>query len=124
MTYEGEPNSVAARIEFTHHVIKRKTNREDWLVKSNSYRDTRQKLPEMEAIMREKGKWYQKFDEDEGLIKYYCLINNLEVYCGILIENENVILITTYWPYTQKMKRRLFPRNMENFERIILQEEE
>ena len=46
-------------------------------------------------------------------------MNNLEVYCGILIDSyEPYILITTYYPYSNKLKRRLFPKGKENYERF------
>jgi hypothetical protein len=124
MTYEAPPEVLRLKIEFTRHVVHRKTTRADWLVQTNSYRETREKLPELERILREKGRWYRKFDTEEGLMKYYCIVSNLEVYCGILMEEKGIILVKTYWPYTSKMKRRIFPRGVENYERFILDEEE
>tara|TARA_B100000029_G_scaffold120744_1_gene114091 strand:+ start:408 stop:692 length:285 start_codon:yes stop_codon:yes gene_type:complete len=68
--------------------------------------------------MIQKGRWYCRYDNDEKLLKFFCIVNKLEVYCGIYIDDEDIILITTYYSYTQKMKRRLFPRRKENFESI------
>ena len=47
------------------------------------------------------------------------IVNNLEVYCGILIDSRDpYILITTYYPYSGKLKRKLFQRGKENYERF------
>ena len=105
-------------IVFTHHAIERKTEREDWLVRTIKYQETRKRQDELSSLMTRKGSWYCRFDDEDKLLKFYCIINNLEVYCGIFIEDEDIILITTYYSYTQKMKRRLFPKGMENFDSI------
>ena len=105
-------------IVFTHHAIERKTERQDWLVRTKKYGETRERKNALSSLMVKKGKWFCRFDNEEKLLKFYCIINNLEVYCGIYVDDEDIILITTYYPYTSKMKRRLFPRGMENFDPI------
>ena len=105
-------------IVFTHHAIERKTEREDWLVRTRKYQETRKRKDELSSLMIRKGKWYCRFDDKDKILKFYCIINNLEVYCGIFIEDEDIILITTYYSYTPKMKRRLFPKGMENYDAI------
>ena len=105
------------KIVFTHHYKKRKTERDDYFLPTVKYAETANSIPSTERILRRKGKWYGRMDEDEGLYKLFCIVNNLEVYCGIIIddEEETYILITTYWPYTSKMKRKLYRRGRENF---------
>ena len=108
-------------IEFSHHSIKRKTERSDYFLPSSKYIQNKKQMPILKNILIKKGTWYRNND-DEGLTKYYCIVNNLEVYCGILIDSlEPYILITTYYPYTRKLKRRLFPKGKENYERFNLQ---
>ena len=105
-------------IVFTHHAIKRKTERQDWLVRTKRYGETRERKDTLTKLMIRKGRWFCRYDSDEKILQFYCIVNNLEVYCGIYIDDEDIILITTYWPYTQKMKRRLYPRRRGNFEPI------
>jgi hypothetical protein len=123
VTYEAPPEVRSLSIAFTRHVVERKTTRDDWLVRTNTYRETRKKIPEVEQLLREKGRWFRRFDEEEKLMKCYCIVNNLEVYCGVILDDEEIIVITTYYPYTQKMKRRLFPRRFENYQRFILEKQ-
>lgn len=106
------------KIEFTHHSMERKTQRDDYILSSNKYFQNKKKIPNLRNILIRKGIWYKKEGLD-GLTRYYCIVNNLEVYCGILIDSyEPYILITTYYPYSSKLKRRLFPRGKENYERF------
>ena len=111
-------------IIFTRHVIERKTERVDYLVRTPTISETRSKVPELENLLREKGIWYSIDDEGEGLTKFFCIVNQLEVYCGILIDENNreIILMTTYWPYTKRMKTRLFPRGKPQYSRYNLPE--
>ncbi len=106
------------RIEFTNHYLRRKIERNDYIVPTNSWKETRVNNPTVEAVLRKKGKWFRRFSYDEGLTRVFCIVNNLEVYCGIIIpeSNNNIVLITTYYPYSSKMKKKLFPRGKENFE--------
>tara|TARA_B100001142_G_C14033064_1_gene538900 strand:- start:309 stop:650 length:342 start_codon:yes stop_codon:yes gene_type:complete len=105
-------------IEFSHHSMDRKTQRDDYILPSNIYFKNKKKIPDLRNILIRKGTWYKKEDL-YGLTRYYCIVNNLEVYCGILIDShEPYILITTYYPYSGKLKRRLFPRGKENYERF------
>jgi len=106
------------KIAFTHHAIERKTERKDWMVRTQKYRDTRKSRPELESLLRNKGTWYVCDEEDDGIVRFYCVVNQLEVYCGIGVDDE--IIITTYYPYTKKFKRRLFPRGKASFERFFL----
>jgi hypothetical protein len=108
-------------IEFSHHSMKRKTHRDDYILPSNKYIQNKKKIPNLRNILIRKGNWYKKEDQ-EGLTRYYCVVNNLEVYCGIMIDSdEPYILITTYYPYSGKLKRRLFPKGEENYERFNLE---
>ena len=93
-------------IVFTNHVIERKTERADYLVRTPTIADTRRSVPELEKLLREKGIWYSIDDEEEGLTKFFCIVNQLEVYCGLLIDEDGseLILMTTYWPYNKRMK--------------------
>ncbi len=106
------------RIEFTHHFTKRKTERNDYLIPTCHYRDTRVSKQKVESTMRRKGKWFYRYSQKEGIIRTYCIVNKLEVYCGILIDEDDdlIVLITTYFPYSSKIKKKLFPRGRENFE--------
>lgn len=116
---------VYLRIVFTNHVMQRKAERLDYLVRTPTVRDTRTRVPELENLLRKKGIWYYIDDEEEGLTKYFCIVNQLEVYCGILIKEDNeddLILITTYWPYNKGMKTRLFPRGKPQYARFYLPE--
>lgn len=108
-------------IIFTHHAIEKKTERADWLVRTNYYGETRKKEPQLEELLRNKGIWYEREGKD-GITRFYCIVNKLEVYCGILLEEEDDILITTYYPYTSKMRKRLFPQKRESYERFFLPE--
>ncbi len=110
------------RIEFTKHYTRRKTERNDYILPSNNYRETTTCRPSVEQSLRWKGKWYYRQTQD-GLLRTYCILNNLEVYCGIVIDNEEdpYILITTYYPYSSKIKKKLFPRGRENFERFDIE---
>ena len=104
-------------IHFSHHALERKTTRADYLFPSSKYIDNKNKIPLLRNILSSKGKWYIRHDKD-GITRYYCILNNLEVYCGILIDSPDpYILITTYYPYTGKVKRKLFPRGKESYER-------
>lgn len=105
-------------IVFTHHFVERKTERTDYLVSTKRYSETRKNRPRTERLLRDKGRWYCKYDHEECITRLYCIVNNLEVYCAILIDDEvePYILITTYYPYTSKVKRKLFPKGVENFE--------
>ena len=112
-------------IIFTRHVIERKTERADYLVRTPTIKETKEKVPELENLLRTKGTWYSKDDEEDGLTKFYCIVNHLEVYCGILIEQEeggedDYILMTTYWPYNKKMKTRMLPRGRPQYSRFTL----
>lgn len=111
-------------IAFTNHVIERKTERTDYLVRTPTIAETRSRVPELEKLLRRKGNWYSIDDEEEGLTKFFCIVNQLEVYCGILIdENDSqLILMTTYWPYNKRMKSRLFPRGKPQYSRYYLPE--
>ena len=115
---EGSSDFVKNPIVFSHHAFERKTERQDWLVRTKRYGETRQRKDALSNLMIQKGRWYCRYDNDEKLLKFFCIVNKLEVYCGIYIDDEDIILITTYYSYTQKMKRRLFPRRKENFESI------
>jgi hypothetical protein len=110
-------------IIFTHHAIEKKTERADWLVRTEHYGETRRKKAELEELLRTKGEWYEREGKD-GITRYYCIVNKLEVYCGIYLDDEDIILITTYYPYTSKMRKRLFPKKRQSFERYHLPEEE
>ncbi len=105
------------KIVFTHHYKERKTERADYFLPTNKYVETARSIPSTERILRRKGNWYGRMDKEEGIYKIFCIVNNLEVYCGIIIdyEEEPYILITTYWPYTSKMKNKLYRRGEENF---------
>ena len=109
-------------IVFTNHVIERKTERADYLVRTPTIADTRRSVPELEKLLREKGIWYSIDDEEEGLTKFFCIVNQLEVYCGLLIDEDGseLILMTTYWPYNKRMKTRLFPRGKPQYSRYFL----
>ena len=115
---DSSGDAMQNSIVFTHHAIERKTEREDWLVRTSKYQETRKRKDDLSSLMTRKGNWFCRYDDEEKLLKFYCIINNLEVYCGIFVEEEDIILITTYYSYTPKMKRRLFPRGMENFDSI------
>lgn len=105
-------------IEFSHHSIERKTERSDYFLPSSKYAKNKKQISKLRAILIRKGNWYKNNDE-YGLTRYYCILNNLEVYCGILIDSlDPYILITTYYPYTRKLKRRLFPKGKENYEKF------
>jgi hypothetical protein len=106
------------KIVFTHHAIEKKTERNDWLIRTKKYHDTRTMMPKLESLLRDKGKWYACEEEDDGIVRFYCIVNQLEVYCGIGVNDE--IIITTYYPYTKKVKRRLFPRGKTSFERFFM----
>jgi hypothetical protein len=104
------------KIIFSHHYKKRKTERDDYFLPTVRYVETADSIPNTERILRLKGKWHGRMDKEEGLYKLFCIVNNLEVYCGIIIDDvEPYILITTYWPYTSKMKRKLYPRGRDDF---------
>ena len=105
------------KIIFTHHYKKRKTERDDYFLPSVKYAQTANSIPSTERILRRKGKWYGRMDEEEGLYKLFCIVNNLEVYCGIIIDDDEraIYPITTYWPYTSKMKRKPLPPRKTEF---------
>ncbi len=107
-------------IVFTHHFVERKTERDDYLLSTKRYSETRRNKARTERLLRNRGRWYCKYDHQEGVTRLYCIVNNLEVYCAILIDDEvePYILITTYYPYTSKVKRKLFPKGVESFEPI------
>lgn len=108
-------------IEFSHHSMERKTQRDDYLLPSTTYIQNKEKIPILRNVLIRKGTWYKK-EELDGLTRYYCIVNNLEVYCGILIDSyDPYILITTYYPYSSKLKRRLFPKGKENYERFYVE---
>jgi len=107
------------KIIFTHHAIEKKTERSDWLVRTKQYWETRRMKPQLESLLRFKGVWYVNYETGDGITKFYCVINQLEVYCGIMVE-DNEILITTYYPYSKRIKRRLFPKGRPSYERFIL----
>ncbi len=108
------------KIKFTHHYAQRKTERADYIHSTNKYGETARSNPRIERILRQKGKWYSQLDPEEGIFRLYCIVNNLEVYCGIIIDDKEdpYVLITTYYPYSAKLKKRLFPRRAENYERF------
>ena len=107
-------------IQFSHHALERKTERSDYFLPSSELVQNKKQIPSLKNILIKKGTWYRNNDAF-GLTRYYCILNNLEVYCGILIDSfDPYILITTYYPYTSKLKKRLFPKGKENYERFNL----
>ena len=102
-------------IKFTNHFVERKTERDDYLLSTKRYSETRKNKTRTERLLRERGRWYSKYDREEGITRLYCIVNNLEVYCAVMIDDpmDPYILITTYFPYTSKVKRKLFPKGIE-----------
>ena len=109
-------------IKFTNHFVERKTERDDYLLSTKRYSETRKNKTRTERLLRERGRWYSKYDREEGITRLYCIVNNLEVYCAVMIDDpmDPYILITTYFPYTSKVKRKLFPKGIESFEQFNL----
>ena len=107
-------------IKFTNHFVERKTERDDYLLSTKRYSETRKNKTRTERLLRERGRWYSKYDREEGITRLYCIVNNLEVYCAVMIDDpvDPYILITTYFPYTTKVKRKLFPKRIESFEQF------
>lgn len=105
-------------ILFTHHAIERKTQREDWLIRTPTRTQTKQAVPVLEEMVRRKGRWFWRRDPETGIIMLYCIVSNLEVYCGVVAEHQgkSKAIITTYYPYTSKMKKRLYLKRYENYE--------
>ena len=105
-------------IFFTYHAIQRKTEREDWMIRTPTRAQTRKSAPALEDLMRRKGRWSYRRDQETGLIMVYCIVNNLEVYCGVMEGHHGQwkAVITTYYPYTSKMKKRLYLKRYENYE--------
>ena len=107
-------------IKFTKHFVERKTERDDYLLSTKRYSETRRNKARTERLLRERGRWYRKYDREEEITRLYCIVNNLEVYCAVMIDDpvDPYILITTYFPYTTKVKRKLFPKRIESFEQF------
>ena len=86
-------------IFFTYHAIQRKTEREDWMIRTPTRAQTRKSAPALEDLMRRKGRWSYRRDQETGLIMVYCIVNNLEVYCGVIEDDSSQeVIITTYSP--------------------------
>jgi hypothetical protein len=94
------------KIALSNHVIYRMLDREDWLNEYKNYREVRVATNEIVTKLKTKGIWYESDEYKNPEVSYYCIMNNLTVYCGILIEDDNTILLTTFYPYTQRIKRR------------------
>jgi len=108
------------KIIFTKHFKERKLERNDYLVPVNQPSELQENMPRLESILRNKGNWYVNYETKDTIPRTYCIVNNLEVYCGLIVENDPdlEIVITTYYPYSKKLKKRLFPRGRPNFERM------
>ena len=105
-------------IYFTQHAIQRKAQRGDWLIRTPTRKEARSAVPALEELLRRKGRWFSREDPETEMIMFYCIVNNLEVYCGV-IEGQHgqwKAVITTYYPYTSKMKKRLYLKRYENYE--------
>ena len=94
-------------IFFTYHAIQRKTEREDWMIRTPTRAQTRKSAPALEDLMRRKGRWSYRRDQETGLLMVYCIVNNLEVYCGVIEDDSSQkVIITTYYSYTSKMRKK------------------
>jgi len=49
-------------IFFTYHAIQRKTEREDWMIRTPTRAQTRKSAPALEDLMRRKGRWSYRRD--------------------------------------------------------------
>ena len=88
-------------IFFTYHAIQRKTEREDWMIRTPTRAQTRKSAPALEDLMRRKGRWSYRRDQETGLLMVYCIVNNLEVYCGVIEDDSSQkVIITTYYSYS------------------------
>ena len=74
--------------------------------------------PDLEELMRRKGRWFSRMDPETGMIMMYCIVNNLEVYCGVIEGHHGQwkAVITTYYPYTPGVKKKLYLKRHENYE--------
>ena len=97
-------------IVFTHHVIERMMTRNDWLNNYKNYKELKADKENIATKMKRTGVWYT--DEDwttkQKTVRFYCVLNTLSVFCGVLDTSEETrkIILTTFYPYTQKMKRK------------------
>ena len=109
-------------IRFTHHFRQRKIERDDYLVPTSGFPELRTEIPMVEKIMRKKGNWFVNYDTKDSIPRIYCIVNNLEVYCGLIVDTDfgNEIVITTYYPYSKKMWKRLYPKGKSNFEKMAM----
>ena len=105
-------------IYFTKHALHRKTQRNDWLIRTPTWGEANQSVPSLEKLLVTKGKWFGRKDPDTGMKMIYCIVNKLEVYCGVIEgqEGHNKAIITTYYPYIPSVKKKLYRRREENFE--------
>ena len=112
-------------IFFTYHAIQRKTEREDWMIRTPTRTQTRKSAPALEDLMRRKGRWSYRRDQETGLIMVYCIVNNLEVYCGVIEDDSSQeVIITTYYSYTSKMRKKLYPKGFDNYEPFDIEDPE
>jgi hypothetical protein len=81
---------------------------EEWLFNVDSWNDSIEKNASLEFKLRNRGVWYrdEKRSEELGSEYFRCVINKLSTYCAVLNE-EKVLVITTYWPYKKSDHKKL-----------------
>ena len=94
-------------IYFTKHFRERQAERADWIFDTVSIEDSLSHDERLSWKLTNKGVWYEQ-PADDGSRKYICVLNNLEVYCGVVNKDDNMIIATTY-PYTQALRRKFVP---------------
>ena len=108
------------KIIFSNHFKKRKVERDDFMIPVSNLSELNARNLDLESILRRKGKWYVNYETKDKVPRIYCIVNNLEVYCGVMAENLTgfEIIITTYFPYSKKIWRRICPKGKPNFEAL------
>ena len=112
-------------IYFTQHAILRKAQRGDWLIRTPTRKEVRSAVPDLEELLRRKGRWFSREDPETEMIMFYCIVNNLEVYCGVIEDDSSQkVIITTYYSYTSKMRKKLYPKGFDNYEPFDIEDPE
>ena len=61
-------------IYFTQHAIRRKAQRDDWLIRTPTRGEARDSVPALEELLRRKGRWFSREDPETGMIMTYCIV--------------------------------------------------
>jgi len=89
------------KLKFTQHVIDRMVKRNEWVRNYKKYKEVKDDMIELSRRLKVKGIWWMSPEED----RFYCVLSQLSVYCGVIDDDDDAtIVLTTYYPYTQKVK--------------------